>query len=249
MIEQVRDVDAALYLHPAETGRGLRDIKCESRGVVDVALRISGWAGSEEEPGNPESVPPDCCGNALAACVAVVERWRQTAPAGCAINLGALHGGDGPGTAALSAAARVRLIFGEPLTVDQVMTWLDREASAAVATLPRGSGDHECRARIAVDGLRANPAATAIHDRWYETVSSAVAAVTGNNPQPYGGHLCSDIRFPIRLLGVPCVGIGPAAGNFQSPDEWVDVTDLVRTVAATVLALRRFEKESPCPGR
>ena len=67
------------------------------------------------------------------------------------------------------------------------------------------------------------------------TLRDAVRQVTGSEPAPYGGHLASDIRFPIRLLGAAEVGVGSLAGNFYGPDEWVDVDDLVRLVAVTVV--------------
>jgi len=51
---------------------------------------------------------------------------------------------------------------------------------------------------------------------------------------PYAAHLASDIRFPIRLCGLPTLGIGCLAGGFYTPEEWGDLDDLVRLVAVLV---------------
>lgn len=245
-IERVRDVDAAVYVHPAETGQGLQEIKHASRGVVDVALRVTGWTGQEVEPGNPESVPLSDRGNALVACLAVIDQWRRSLPHGCLWNLGSLAGGEGSGATPLEACARGRLLFDAPLDTATVLDWLEREAATVIASLGDAETGGAFRATVTAEGLRANPALTTVDDRWYGTVNRAIAAVTGRAPRPYAGHISSDIRFPTLLLGVPCVGIGPMAGNFHGRDEWVDVPDLLGTVATLVLAVSSFQREISC---
>lgn len=245
-VERVSDVDAALYVHPAETGRGLLDIKHVSVGVIDVILRVTGWAGVEAEPGNPESVPLQERGNAVEACVAVLEHWRRTLPPEWRWNLGAVHGGEQPGTTPLEASARVRVLFDGSLTANDVLAALEREAARVGLERTRSGAGRSWGVAVTAEGLVANPAITAVDHPWYRTVRDATEAITGRTPAAYGSHLSSDIRFPIRLLGIPCVGIGPVAGNFQGRDEWVDLPDVIRTVAAIVVAVTSFHKEQSC---
>ena len=42
-------IGAVLYVHPAETGRGLEDVKNAVMGVVDLELSVTGWRA-----------PPNC---------------------------------------------------------------------------------------------------------------------------------------------------------------------------------------------
>ena len=88
---------------------------------------------------------------------------------------------------------------------------------------------------ITAPGLRANPAETAWDDTLAVQLRSAVTDITGREPVPYADHLASDIRFPIRLWRAASLGIGSLGGNFYGPDEWVDLEDLVRLVAALFL--------------
>ena len=48
-------------------------------------------------------------------------------------------------------------------------------------------------------------------------------------------HTSSDIRVPAVQHGTPCVGFGARAGNLAQdglPDEWIDLDDFARMVAA-----------------
>ncbi len=84
-------------MHPAETGRGLHDLKHQSRGVVDVELVVSGWTAAPIEIGTPESAPFDARGDALRACLETVDDIRRRLP-DWRVNIGRLDAGDQPGT-------------------------------------------------------------------------------------------------------------------------------------------------------
>ena len=79
--------------------------------------------------------------------------------------------------------------------------------------------------------MMANPAASGWDEPFCRVVREAVRETTGVAPVPYGAHAASDLRFPIRLRGIPAVGIGCRAGGFYGPDEWVDIEDLYRLTA------------------
>jgi acetylornithine deacetylase len=67
----------------------------------------------------------------------------------------------------------------------------------------------------------------------YQTVSTAVAAVTGETPEVNPLHSASDIRNPALFRGIPTVGLGPLAGDFTQAgghDEWVDVDDYIKAI-------------------
>ena len=63
----------------------------------------------------------------------------------------------------------------------------------------------------------------------------SITDITGIAPKSYPNHYAGDIRYPIRLLGVPAYGIGSLGGNFYGPNEWVDIDDLVKLTAVNTL--------------
>ena len=225
------DAGDAVYVHPPENGAGLGVLKTASRGVVDVTLRVTGWSGRPREIGTPESAPFVEGGDALEACLRVVERLRRGELADCELNLGRVVAGEAAGLTPVRCEAEVRVLFRGERTVAGVLDAFRRGAEDQPGP---GSGE-SFRFEITAPGIRANPAETAWDGDLTTGLRSAATEVTGREPDRYDDHLASDIRFPIRLQAVSSVGVGSLAGNFYGPDEWVDLDDLVRLVAVLVL--------------
>ncbi len=233
VLARMPEAGDCLYVHPPENGAGLAILKNASRGVVDVALRVTGWSGRPREIGTPESAPFEEGGNALDACWRVVETLRLGELADCELNLGRVVAGEAAGRTPVRCDAGLRVLFRGDRTAADVLAAVHR---AAEDHRRRSSGSREAfRFEITAPGIRANPARTSWDDPFSRRVQEAVAAVTGRRPTEYADHLASDIRFPIRLWGAASVGVGSLAGNFYGPDEWVDLDDLVRLVAVIML--------------
>ena len=231
----------AIYVHPPENGAGLGVLKSASRGVLDVTLRVIGWSGRPREIGTPESAPFEEGGDALDACLRLVERLRREELPDCELNLGRVAAGEAAGRTPVRCDAEVRILFRGTRTVGGVLNAFRRAADSLGRSGPGGAFHFE----ITAPGLRANPAETAWGDALAVELRSAVTGVTGREPDPYADHLASDIRFPIRLRGTPSLGVGSVGGNFYGPDEWVDLDDLVRLVAVLVLFGARFSGRGP----
>ena len=233
VLARMPEAGDCLYVHPPENGAGLAVLKNASRGVLDVALRVTGWSGRPREIGTPESAPFEEGGNALDACLRLVETLRQGELADCELNLGRVVAGEAAGRTPVRCDAGLRVLFRGDRTAADVLAAVHR---AAEDRRRRSAGSNEAfRFEITAPGIRANPARTSCDDPFSLRVQEAVAAVTGRGPIEYADHLASDIRFPIRLWGAASVGVGSLAGNFYGPDEWVDLDDLVRVVAVIML--------------
>ena len=227
-----RDVDAVLYVHPAETGRGLADIKNEVLGVVDLELSVEGWRAPPMEIGSIDSAAWHEGGNALDVCIEAFEDLRSTVFQSMALNLGNLRGGDRIGSVAETAVAQFRVKF----TGND--TWLGL-LEAARARLNRFSErlthEHGSYAlSLSPVAYRTNPGAAAWNIGESRVLRDAIESVTGRAPDAYPNHYAGDIRYPIRLLDVPAYGIGSIGGNFYGPNEWVDVDDLLKLAAVVV---------------
>ena len=225
-------INSVLYVHPAETGRGLEDIKNAVMGVVDLELKVKGWRSPQMEIGSVDSSDWATGGNALDKCWELIEQLRDGAFGDVEFNLGIMEGGDRVGSVADEASATFRLKFtGEH-------TWRDLLGSARAALAEMTTQPWEVQLDLA--GYRTNPGEA----QWDSSVSRALRTsiedVTGRAPDAYPNHYAGDIRYPIRLLGVPAYGIGSVGGNFYGPNEWVDIDDLVKLVAVLVATLGRW---------
>ncbi len=234
------DIGAVLYVHPAETGRGLEDIKNAVQGIVDLKLTVSGWRAPPMEIGSTDSSAWDAGGNALDMCWRALEHLRSGVFADVLFNIGIMEGGDRVGSVADSAEATFRLKFSGSHTwgslLDAARTALDELAATVSA--------EESPYQFALDtvGYRTNPGAADWDIPVSQVLRNSIEDVTGRAPDAYPNHYAGDIRYPIRLLGVPAYGIGSLGGNFYGPNEWVDIDDLVKLVAVLIQTLSGWKE-------
>ena len=228
-------IGGVLYVHPAETGRGLEDIKNAVQGILDLAITIRGWRGDPMEIGSPDSSAWDDGGDALQMIIGLIDHLESTAFREVRVNVGILEGGDRIGSVADEATASIRLKFDGDNTWRQLLDDATRATRAYVDSAAGAQG----RFDVSIDtvGYRTNPGAADWEAPLSRILRSSIDEVTGQAPKAYPNHYAGDIRYPIRLLGVPAYGIGSVGGNFYGPNEWVDVDDLVRLVAVLVQTL------------
>jgi acetylornithine deacetylase/succinyl-diaminopimelate desuccinylase-like protein len=229
------DIDAVLYVHPAETGRGLDDIKNEVQGILDLELSVTGWRAPAMEINSIDSAPWAGGGNALDVCDAALDELRGSVFSATPFNLGSVNGGDRVGSVAEQANARFRIKF----SGDDNWTGLLAAARARLVKFQEGlpAGGDGYSIELNTIGYRTNPGAADWEAPVSRVLRNSIEDVTGKAPSAYPNHYAGDIRYPIRLLGVPAYGIGSLGGGFYGPNEWVDIDDLVRLVAVIVQTL------------
>ena len=230
-MERVGDVEAAVYCHPAETGRGMAQFKIATRGFFNVRIETAGRRPPPVEIRTPNSEDPREGINALERLRGVldaVDRWADREDLLCSVNR--IWAGESPTTLPEHAVAEGAVWFRRG-TFTEVY-----ERLAAVAK--------EAGARsTALFGLRSNPAEVPSGHPLAGLTAGAVRAETGVAPRVYPAHVASDIRFPIRCLGAPAVGFGALAGNFYGPDEWVDAEDMHRATRVLVRIVSAWADE------
>jgi len=225
-------IGAVLYVHPAETGRGLEDIKTAVQGVLDLELSVEGWRAPQMEIGSIDSAEWGEGGNALDMCWTVLAHLRTSVFSDIAFNLGIMEGGDRLGSVADKAVARFRLKFSGDHTWGSLLENAQQELQLFQRRLP--DTDPSFSFDIAPGAYRTNPGAADWNAPVSKVLRDSIADVTGRAPDAYPNHYAGDIRYPIRLLDVPAYGIGSLGGNFYGPNEWVDIDDLVRLVAVLI---------------
>jgi len=223
---------AVLYVHPAETGRGLDDIKNEVQGILDLELRVTGWRGEPLEVNSIDSAPWEDGGSAIDACWAILARLREGPFAGASVNVGQIEGGDRIGSIAQSANASVRVKFSPPQTWSGLLA--DARTDVGMFLEEHRQAGDPYAAELVPVGYRTNPGVADWDSPASVVLRDSIASVVGKAPAAYPNHYAGDIRYPIRLLGAPAYGIGSLAGGFYGPNEWVDIDDLVRLVAVVI---------------
>ncbi len=245
--------DAAVYVHPAESGAGMREVKTLASGQVIFRVTVAGRLPDTLEPGhaafahtavNPieRMIPVMTALRALDARRG--ERVRHPAlqaAIGRSTNLliSRIEGGTKAGRVPEACSILVALSFppGESLASVQA------EVEAAVAEAAGADAwlcDHPPRLEW-ISGVTGAEVSES-DPLWIET-SRAVQAVTGEPPYVNPLHTSSDIRNPMVQHGIPCVGLGPLCGDLThngSRDEWVDAADYVRAVEVGARLIRNW---------
>ena len=239
MFARPHPVDAVLYVHPAETGRGLAEVKHATRGVLDIALTMSGWQGPLAELGTPESAKYADGGDALQTALRGIDRLRRGALAGCALNIGVLKAGTRVGVVPSECDLEMRILFDGPASSAKLFAAIEADFDQYLGELSAIHGQFKVRLRRL---FNANPAVTDWESPLCRAVRRAIEQETGREPAPYPEHMASDLRFPIRMHEIPAVGVGCVGGGFYGPDEWVDVDDLLRLVAVIVATAHEWNR-------
>jgi len=245
VFERIRNTEhnigAVLYVHPAETGRGLDDIKNSVQGIADLQLEMTGWRGEPLEIGSIDSAEWKDGGNALDLCLEVLDTLKETVFKNIMVNIGTIVGGDRIGSVADKVTVKFRLKFTGKHTWKVLLDDSNKVLTELVKS--RSSATQAYTAELKSVGYMTNPGVADWEAQESKILRNSIAEITGKPPTAYPNHYAGDIRYPIRLLGVPAYGIGSLGGNFYMPDEWVDIDDLVKLVAVLVDTIGNWQDE------
>jgi len=244
--------DAALYLHPAESGAGLHEIKALASGQLEFTLTVHGQRPATSEPGHTAfshlGINPLDKARLLIAALETLAEARAArvkhplleAAVGRSTNImiSELRFGGGvlsqlPETLTLGGAVS--------FPPGETMEMVQAETAAAIAG-----------AVAADEWLTAHPpelhwvsgvSASEVREDngFYRVVAGAVEGVCGFTPHVNAMHTSSDIRNPLVQAGIPTLGLGPLCGDLThagGSNEWVDRDDYIRAVkvaAATII--------------
>jgi acetylornithine deacetylase len=250
--------DGALYLHPAESGVGLREIKALTAGVARFRVTISGRPPPTNEPGHTpvahQAVNPVDHVWPIYRALHALGEWRARTvqhprleqAAGRASNLllshlaaGSLEHLDRVSDACVIAGS-ISFPPGESLQLVQEQV-ADAICQAAAEDAWLQAAPPQIEWLVGVPGAEVAP-----DHPLYRTVQAAITVVTGAAPSLNPLHTASDIRNPLLYRGIPAVGIGPCAGDLSQNgrhDEWVDVEDYFRTISVVGLVMAAWGDE------
>ena len=88
------NIHSVLYAHPAETGRGLEDVKNAVLGVLDLEMRVRGWRGPQMEIGSVDSSDWKEGGDAIDTTMRFLDHLEKNILKEIEMNVGKFNGGD-----------------------------------------------------------------------------------------------------------------------------------------------------------
>jgi acetylornithine deacetylase len=244
LVRRHEPTDGAVYVHPAESGTGLSEIKVGSNGVLEFAIAVSG-----EQPETSElhhTLFADAAQNPISVAGRLgqhLEEWVTTlddqyhhpavddlAGRSAGVHLGGLDV-DETAVYQVPTAARLRGVVSFPpgAPLEAVRDAFEESVASFVADTPDLSSD---RVTVEWGDLIADSAETDLESPIAEGAATVLESVTGRTPSWYYGHAMSDIRYPMQYWGTETLGFGPRAGDMGEPTEWVDESEYLDTVSA-----------------
>lgn len=239
--------DGALYLHPAESGAGLNEIKAFASGQLEFRVTIDGQPPMTTEPGHTAfahmAVNP--IDKALIVRDALVALDRERGErvhhpmlddaAGRSTNLmvSVFACGEEGAFSRLSG----HCVLGGAVSFPPGEAMEDVQAEIIAAIGAAADADPHLRVnRPRVEWIAGVTGAACPPDHpLYRAAARAITETTGLTPHVNPMHTSSDIRNPAVQKGIPTVGLGGLCGDLSqngNHDEWIDVADYVLTIDA-----------------
>ena len=240
--------DASLYLHPAESGKGMGEIKAVASGQLEFAISVQGLAPKTTEPG--QTAFSHLGVNPIDKAIKIItELYILNEERNLRIRHNKIHKVVGRSTnlhiSNIVSDGEVRLsrlndecTFGGAISFPPGEELNNVKKEIENTILKVAESDDWLRSNLPKISWISGVTGAEVDDNslFYKTVSSAITEITGKIPHVNPMHTSSDIRNPIVEAGIPCVGLGCLGGNLSQNnkvDEWVDINDFSRMVNVT----------------
>jgi len=240
--------DASLYLHPAESGIGMQEIKASTPGHLELKIGVHGCRPDTTEPSHTAFShhainPVDKAVLVIAALQdlaaergARISHPRMDAAIGRATNIQVSNIKSGT----MSKFGRLQELCELGIAISfppgETMREVQDEVEAALYKC-FNSDPWMAKHRPVMEWLSGATGAEVTEDHpLYVVASEAVHKATGVSPFVNPMHTASDIRNPACEKGIPTIAFGSLCGDLtqnEKRNEWVDTADFHRMVTAT----------------
>jgi len=249
--------DASIYLHPAESGVGMREIKAIASGLLQFRIKVRGQVPNTTEPGKTAFAHlgenPITKANSIVQALQKLDISRGKRvfhkaldeKVGRSTNL--LISYISSGIANALTQVPEECIIGASLTFPpgEELKAVMKEIEDCVADVAKNDSWLREHSPVFEWIFGSQGVEVPVEHPLYKTVGSAIREVTGEEPFVNPLHSASDIRNPNLFAGIPTVGYGPLGGDLSqngNHDEWVDVADYIRAIKVTAKAILEWGK-------
>ena len=249
--------DAALYLHPAESGRGLEDIKAFTPGQIVFSIKFFGQKPETNEPAHTSM--SHLGHNPMLDALDVINALKEFEDERIKnIQHHLLESAVGRSSNLMFSFFQ----YGKPDEMDKVHN--NCKLGCALSLVPGEKLEDIKRiieGKISFIVQKSDWMKKNIPElKWISGVSGAetdsdslIFKMTKNIFNKYGAkprinplHTSSDIRNPIVQKNIPTIGFGPKCGNLSmcnEANEWIDLEDYLNTLCVTTEIISKFCNE------
>ncbi len=253
LMKRYGPLGSAVYLHPAESGAGLSELKVASNGLIEFSLSVEG------KPPDSTEVHQTIFSNSAVSAVEKaiylhqkLQAWAKhqskryhhpavDAMAGqsLAVTVGRFDGGADNEVFEIPTACTMTgiLCFPPGARLEQVKAAFASALDEIAGSDPWLSQGHW---RLRYGDRIAESAESNIDSAFLKRSTEVVQTYTGRTPKYFYGHSMSDIRYPALFWKAQAYGIGPLSGDLGKASEWVDRDEYFLTIAILVELMRRY---------
>jgi len=251
LMKRFGPLSSAVYLHPAESGGGLGELKIASNGLIEFSIAVEGKPPESTEV--HQSIFSKSAVSAVQKAIFIYGKLKQWAEiqsdhylhpavetmAGQSFALSVGHFFSAPDTEVfeipVSCTMAGTLCFPPNASLIKVREEFESELqqiTASDAWLSDGHWRLEYGDRIAESGESHE------NSPFIMLSSKVVASLTGKKPTFFYGHSMSDIRYPLQHWQAQAFGIGPLSGDLGKETEWVDKKEYFLSILILVELMR-----------
>ena len=236
--------DAAIYLHPAETGHGFLEIKNYSMGNLDFNITIHGKPGAFRDEIDSSEISAVTEG---AKIIQILQKWEKEQRSVCCFKEGSFHGLPNIKLNFLKAESSellredvlcfdlgCRLYFG---LNENVKSMLQKIEDYVMQNLQDDEWLQKNPPIFSFGEIKATPAYVPRESALIQSVETNIQNIMKYDKDfIYQYHAGSDIRIPIIYGNTPTVGIGPLCGGLAAAGEgeWIDLADYIAGIKIVI---------------
>jgi len=244
--------DGCIYLHPEETGVGMREIKNFTPGILKFRVTVS---GRQPPTKNPDKTAFAHLGvNAIDKAVQIIQALQELdAERGERVYHKIIHDKVGRSTNLLVGNISCE---GHPPTKCVVEVSITFPPTEKLRNIKKEVEDCIIEVSASDSWLNEHPPSIlwlfggegmelSVEHPIYKTVGNAIQTVTGVEPVSNPIHAGSSIYNPYLYSGIPSVGYGPLGGDLTQNglhDEWIDLPDYLRAIKVTAKVIVDWTK-------
>ena len=236
-------VDAALYVHSSETGRGAGEVKTATFGALTFRITVFGEKPPLSEQGNPQNYLNIKDGiNAIDKTVKIIEALNEYAKKrdqkfnkekeNTTFNIGIIKGGEAPGVVADKCVIEGNVVF-SAYTHENLDSIFGEIKNVLQKVIEENASLKKCPPKLEKIGLRGNPGSLAVlgkGDEILQALKESIEAEDGCDFSIYDHHQVSVLRFPMIYAKLPTIAFGPKGDNFYKPNEWVSQEEYIKSI-------------------
>jgi acetylornithine deacetylase len=253
LVRRYGPVAGAIYMHPAESGNGLGDLKVASLGMAEFHITVDGKEPDTTEP--HKTIYSRSGVSAIEKAIHLVEgvkRWAGEWARKPEIQHPELERGVGQSFAVsfgrlLSGADNLvyeiptRAVIQGAINFPPAVRLVDIQKDFEEAVSHMAQADpwlKEGHVRLEWADVIAESCQADVESEFVRVARKAITDVTGKIPRYNYGHSVSDLRYPFLWWRANGFGIGPLAGDMNTEAEYVDRKEYLDTIVVVAEILK-----------